>query len=706
MPDPINLGTNPAYGRAPTTAEAAAARARLAAQQVADNSTTVVVVAAGTAAENGAALVAGLATLAAKSPAPSNSNPCQLMVTPGSYSLAATLDLSAYPGVALVGTTGNPVDVRIYSALSTQTVKAGLSSTIRAVSIGHTGTGVAVNASYNDRTTAVALRVVAANSVTNGTCLDNVILYGNDGRIFGRSALYPLTGTYRRVYAMTAPVNGAGNENWRPFVHGMEVSTYCRFEDCVAGSSSFGSLMAGGWNYGTYVRCRAASNSFGYEMHVGGVFEYCQGDNFCFGSSTSEVAAYTQVSAKFTHCVGSIGFLSGNGDFSGMAIDCRAGDTSFTRVTAQAAFLRCVAGNSSFTNCVDENTIYEDCRAGDYSFTCSGSLYGTFRGCTARSSSFNAGASTASSGAMYAKFYNCTATNDSFSLVANGLMLGEFHNCRATDHSFTTTNTASTMNARCFNCVATDYSFGHYGVANKALFVNCTAGTGSFAGEYANYGFNGTAIDCTASNNSFGYYGGIAAGAKLVRCRAGSQSFGAAGSIYGVLEDCEADADCFGAFGLVNGILRRCKSRDKTFARAGHLSGRIEQCVLQLPIYGGPNTVSALFVECELNFDLSSHLPSNAATFPTVIDSYDDPVSLMRMDRCLVNADLHMVDGILHPEYNVLSDLDSMANIDMHDCRAVGTTIYHKQADVGPASAERVRMNNGDLSNNSSSYYY
>jgi len=130
------------------------------------------------------------------------------------------------------------------------------------------------------------------------------------------------------------------------------------FRSCFGGANSFGGN--GGIASGTFIDCRATTNSFGGSGTASGTFINCE--------------------APFENSFG------GSGTASGTFTNCEGGTSSFGGwYTAQGlssgTFTRCIGGDWSFGGFSPASGTYTNCVGGDDSFGKSGTLTGTLISC-------------------------------------------------------------------------------------------------------------------------------------------------------------------------------------------------------------------------------------------------------------------------------------------------------------------------------------
>ena len=144
------------------------------------------------------------------------------------------------------------------------------------------------------------------------------------------------------------------------------------FEGCKGGDYSFGwSNIATSWNYSTSIRCQAGAYSFGTNFSgasiLAGTFIDCTAGASSFGSSI--IGVNSDASGTFTRCLASNNSFGFTGTASGIFTDCKAESNSFG-YTSTGTFIRCEALEQSFGANMSAGTYY----------SCTGSINSWFGG--------------------------------------------------------------------------------------------------------------------------------------------------------------------------------------------------------------------------------------------------------------------------------------------------------------------------------------
>ena len=335
--------------------------------------------------------------------------------------------------------------------------------------------------------------------------IDLVPLDGNKSIVFNA----PLNTSAR----IEGSINITGND---VFVRGVNVRdksfkigdnlNLLRLEKCEGGQNSFGSGNNNNAS-GTFIECKAGSNSFGYVSDASGTFIDCEALNFSFGSRDVLSITTNDASGTFENCKANNNSFGYRGSASGTFINCESGDDSF--------------GSHSSSSTTDfANGTFKDCQAGNNSFGYNIEASGTFNRCQSGNNSFG---SFSTVGSMYSfgeasgTFIECEAGNRSFGWNRNAS--GTFTNCKSSSGSSFGSGILSNEEASGIfrGCISGNNSFGSE-LAN-GTFIDCESGDGSFGNQDASGIFRG----CISGNNSFG--GELSSG-TFVNCEAGNRSFG------------------------------------------------------------------------------------------------------------------------------------------------------------------------------------
>ena len=339
----------------------------------------------------------------------SATNRASLIIFPGTYTLSATLNISAsfVDVIGLGSTDKHPLVLIPTSEFNVYGINVSASD-VKVVGIGVLGgdgdglkisTGSASQIFENCRSDAIGSFNNSSGRFTNCTCPVNDGGFSGNGIFINCSAAaisFNGNGTYKDCSSGTDSFQGNGSS----------------YTNCSAGDESF-------YGDGVYTNCSAGNSSF---KGVGVSYTNCTGLNYCFGETTLE--------GTYENCT--------SGDYS-------FGFSSDSPVTIIGTFENCTAGNQSFGNSVDVVTItgatFNNCRGElncfGYSQSADVNINGnsTFENCTAGDYSFGyAENETATVGP--ATFTNCVGGNTSFS--GAGILTGKLFYCRITSGTYTT----------------------------------------------------------------------------------------------------------------------------------------------------------------------------------------------------------------------------------------------------------------------------
>jgi hypothetical protein len=301
----------------------------------------VVVTATDDATTNGTNLRSAYTAAAALTPngsAKSATNRSTLIVTPGNYDLGTTPLTMDTEFVDLFGLTNNPEQVLITSAVSSD------------------NSGTLVQTADNVIISGVTLKNTQNSNSANDDSTDPAAYAPSSN----------LSSTIIRKVIFTASNNGRAMRN------GVIYSG--RYEDCVIPSGvyyGFGSF--GGEASGTFIRCSAYSNAFGFFCDASGVFEDCYCFNAGFGclgditgtmrncrvSSTSSFGyASSESTGTLINCesAGSDGSQYSFDNLKGHLFNCRCFGKGFLFI--QKAFMfNCSTFGSEAISSIDTSTI-------------------------------------------------------------------------------------------------------------------------------------------------------------------------------------------------------------------------------------------------------------------------------------------------------------------------------------------------------------
>jgi hypothetical protein len=266
-------------------------------------------------------------------------------------------------------------------------------------------------------------------------CVGGSDCFGSDGDASGN------------FYNCTASNNSFGSQNVNGYFYNCTGTNNCfgiaydcnisgLFENCYGTSGCFGSYNTDGVVSGTFTRCNADSDSFGYLCNnVSGTFTDCKGGYNSFG-------AFGIASGNFYNCVGG-GYAFGGGDTglaSGNFYNCNGGLNCFggNGGTASGNFNNCTSSNGGFGGyggvasglfnaCIGNSSA---CFGGG-----GGEASGTFINCMCSLSQlcFGGGGGNASG-----VFINCTGYTSNTFGGGGGTLTGTLSFCKLTDGTFPT----------------------------------------------------------------------------------------------------------------------------------------------------------------------------------------------------------------------------------------------------------------------------